>query len=590
MQSCADEISMTLARRLREGIALAALSLIFIFSGCGGSAGASKGNAAIPEDERQPSVRWLTEITEEVGIDFIHESDAVERYRMPEIMGSGCAFLDYDNDGDLDIYLLSGNHDLSGRTTEPAPRNRLYRQESDGSFIDVTESSGLGDESFSYGVAVGDIDNDGDVDIYITNYGPDRLYQNDGSGSFTDITQQAGINVNGWSCSAAFFDYDRDGFLDLYITRYVIFDPSRECTDSTGRIDYCGPQVFEYYSDVLLHNNGDGTFTDVSERAGMASKTNPGLGVVCEDFNDDGWVDIAVANDGDINFLWINQTDGTFRDEAIVRGIAYNIHGTAEAGMGIIAADFDEDARPDLFMTHLTFQSNTFYRNRGDGTGFDDMTGASGLGATSRMFTGFGVVAFDIELDGDLDLLVANGKVQRGETRADSSIGPPWNDYAEPNLLYVNDGQAKFSPVRDDLSTYSSKVEMTRGLAMGDIDRDGDLDVLFSNNNGPARLYRNDAPRQGHWLMVEAFDPALKRVAIGARVSIHAGERAIHRTIRRSFSYLSSHDPHAHFGLGAIEQIDRIEVLWPDGLRETFAGVPVDQYISLKRGEGGRQP
>lgn len=569
--------------------AAVALSVMASAGGCGGPAQpAASSNASGANSSGSPpapSVAWFTEITDDAGLDFVHYSDADENFRMPEIMGAGCAMFDADGDGDLDLYLINGSRELTGRADGPAPRNRLYRQEADGTFTDATDASGLGDENYGFGVAVGDIDNDGDLDVYLTNRGPDRLYLNDGTGVFTDVTEAAGIDVGGWSCSATFVDYDRDGDLDLYVARYVIWDPSQRCSDPAGRNDYCGPQVFEGFPDVLLRNEGDGTFTDVSIEAGMAARKNPGLGVVCDDFDGDGWIDIAVANDGAENFLWMNQRDGTFRDEALMQGIAVNMHGDSEAGMGIIAHDFNDDGAPDLFMTHLSLQTNTYYQNRGGGTGFDDLTGPVGLGSSSQAFTGFGTATFDVQLDGHLDLLVANGKVQRGERRADSSIGPPWNRYAEPNLLYQGDGQGSFHPVNDH-STYNTWVEMTRGLSVGDIDRDGDLDVLFSNNLGPARLYRNDAPRAGHWLMIRAFEPDLNRDAIGAQVIVVIDGRRLRRTIGRGSSYLSSHDAHAHFGLGEHENIERVEVQWADGTREFFSGVGADRYVTIRRGEG----
>ena len=534
-----------------------------------------------------PEVRWFTEITAEAGLDFIHESDADGNYRMPEIMGSGCGMFDSDNDGDLDLYLINGSHALSGRDLPPPrPRNRLFGNNGDATFTDATDASGLGDEGYGFGLAVGDIDNDGDADVYLANYGADQLYRNNGDGTFTNITAEAGIDVDRWSTSAAFLDYDRDGFLDLYICRYVKWLPDKRCTDAAGRPDYCGPQVFEYETDVLLHNNGDGTFTDVSAAAGIGAPAMPGLGVVCDDFDDDGWPDIAVANDGEENFLWINQRDGTFRERAVVLGVAYNLHGAAEAGMGIVAEDLDGDARVDIFMTHLTNQTNTLYVNRGDGTGFDDRTGASGLASSSQRYTGFGTAAFDIDLDGDSDLMVANGKVQKSEAIPGADVEAPWDVYAEPNLLYESPGAGPFMPVQDRLSTFTSLHELTRGMAVGDIDGDGDLDVLISNTHGPARLYRNDAERRGHWLMIEAVDPALKREAIGARLLIHAGGRTWVRTVRRASSYLSSSDPRPHVGLGAAATYDRIEVRWPDGSAETFAGGAADRFITLRKGEG----
>ena len=289
------------------------------------------------------------------------------------------------------------------------PVNRMFRQDETGRFVDVTEHSGLGDGGYGMGVAVADFDNDGLDDVYVTNDGPDRLYRNLGDGRFADVTEQAGIDVPGWSASAAFLDYDVDGFLDLFVTQYVDYDGSLECRGDAGRPEYCGPKESPPLHDVLLHNNGAGTFSDVSVASGIAMARAAGLGVACDDFNGDGRVDIYVTNDAYANHLWINRGDGTFSEQAVLFGAAYNFNGQAEAGMGIVSADFDHDGNVDLFMTHLVSESNTFYRNLGEGRGFTDESGQSGLAATSMVFTGFGTVALDADLDGDLDLAIVNG-------------------------------------------------------------------------------------------------------------------------------------------------------------------------------------
>jgi hypothetical protein len=577
----------------RGRLAPAALSAILLL-GCGDDPWSTESGDASPKSSK-PACRWFKEITAECGLTFVHESGARGGFHMPEIMGPGAALFDFDNDGDLDIYLINGNLTLNGEPDDGSIRDRLYRQD-DGNFVDVTESSGLGDSGYGMGAAIGDIDNDGDLDVFVTNYGPAHLFRNSGDGTFQDISQSAGINVNGWTASATFVDYDRNGFLDLYVTRYVMVDLSQRCDDAAGRRDYCGPQAFTYQPHVLLRNLGDPVtprFADVSEPSGITSAAAPGLGVVCDDFNGDRWPDIAVANDGEANFLWINQQDGTFRDMAVLMGFAYNMHGVPLAGMGIIAEDLDNDSHPDAFVTNLTNQTNTFFHNRGDNTGFEDLTGPSGLGASSLIYTGFGTAAFDVELDGDLDLLVVNGKVQRSHPRPGTVVPPPLDVYAEPNLLYVNDDGASFTAINDQLSTFTSHIEITRALAVGDIDRDGDLDVLTTNLQGPARLYRNDAKREGHWLMVRAIDPKLKREALGAQVTLTVGQRTLVRTIRRGFSYLSSSDAAVHFGLGSEAAVERIDVLWPDGSRERFAGAaigPVDRHVTLIHGEGEALP
>ncbi|MHC4446888.1 MAG: CRTAC1 family protein [Planctomycetota bacterium] len=551
------------------------------------------GGCGEPAANPIPSVpQWFTEITSEVGLDFTHESGATGGLYMPEVMGGGCALFDYDNDGDLDVYLVTGNRMIPEPGRTDAPVNRLYRQEADGRLTDVTSGSGLGDGGYGMGAAVGDIDNDGDADVYVTNYGPDRLYRNRGDGTFEDITDAAGLDVNGWSCSAAFFDYDRDGFLDLFVTQYLDYDPTKRCSALTGRMDYCGPREFPPVHDVLLRNTGDPAapgFSDVSRQAGLTSVSATGLGVVCEDFNDDDWPDVYVANDAYPNHLWLNRGDGTFHEAAVMMGAAYNVHGQYEAGMGVIAADLDNSSTLDLFVTHLRVESNTHYRNLGGNAGFSDVTGETGLAASSRPYTGFGTAAMDVELDGDLDVAVVNGRVTLFDPLPNASVGPPWNLLAEPNLFYLNDGSGSFELAGESIESFSGPIEVTRGLAVGDFDADGDLDMLISNIQGAARLYRNDAPRTGHWLMVEAVDSRLRRAAIGARITVVCGERRLVRTVTSGSSYLSSHDPRAHFGLGATDRVDRIEVHWPDGFAEWFGEREVDRVVHLTRGEGERR-
>jgi len=532
----------------------------------------------------EPPAAWFSDATTASGLSFVHETGARGEMRLPEIMGGGVALFDADGDGDLDAYFASGDFEVElGKAARG--RGRLLRHEAGLKFVDVTSASGLDEARYGMGAAVGDVDNDGDADLFLSNFGADQLYLNRGDGSFEDVTARAGIDVQGLSCSAVFCDYDLDGFLDLYVTRYVRFDPRQVCRNSAGQQDYCGPKAFNPVSDVLLHNNGDATFTDVSAQAGMSRVAAAGLGVLCEDMNDDGRPDFYVANDQYANYLWLNRGDGTFGEQAMVLGAAYDLDGKAESGMGVIAADLDSDLDLDLFVTNLKGETNTLYRNLGGGS-FEDATGGAGLAQSSLPYTGFGTVAFDVELDGDLDLFVANGRVFRGAAYPKPDVPEPWSFFAEPNTFFLNDGKGHFTAEPLLGAPFTAPVEISRGLATADLDDDGDVDLVVTNVQGPARLIRNDAPRAGHWLSVLALDPALRREAVGARVTVEAGGRRYLRTVSRGFSYLSSNDPRAHFGLGPAASVSRLEVRWPDGLTELFEAPGVDRAVTLRRGEG----
>lgn len=560
------------------GLSLGLAGMGLALFGCG-----EPGGAGEREIDDSP-VSWLVDRTEEVGLDFTFRAGATGEYYMPEITGSGVALLDYDGDGDLDICLSNGHDLLPKPARSETFSNRLFRQEDDGTFTDVTQATGIGDTGYGMGIAVGDIDNDGDVDVYFSNFGPDHLYLNNGDGTFRDVTVAAGIDVPGWSTSVAFFDYDRDGWLDIFICQYFINNPKMNCFDSVGRPTYCSPKAFVPLNDVLLKNNGDGTFRDVTQSAGLVVKPAAGLGVLCEDLNDDGLLDIYVANDGYMNHLWLNQGDGTFIESAMLQGCAYNLNGQAEAGMGIVGEDFDGDLDLDLFLTHLSNESNTLYAN--EGAGFRDDTAMAGLSTPSLPYTGFGVVALDLECDGDLDLAIANGRVSRREPRADATVGEPWSWLAEPNFIFINDGDGTFVPAGKEYAQYHERVEVSRGLAAGDLDGDGYLDLVVSNIESPCRVFFNEAPRIGHWLKVQAIDPRYQRDAYHARLILRGEGKAWLRTINPGQSYLSSGDPKAHFGLGDVENLDGIEVTWPDGFVERFDVQCVDCEIKLIRGKG----
>jgi hypothetical protein len=525
------------------------------------------------------------DVSDDVNINFIHEPAVNGSYYMPESIGSGGAFLDYDNDGDLDIYLINGAVHDKRESEKISLKNQLFRQETDGKFTNVTESSGLGDMGYGMGVAVGDIDNDGDVDVYISNDGPDALYRNNGDGTFTNITKESGIDNSDWGISVIFFDYNLDNFLDIFVANYVRFDTSVVCTDRVGRRDYCGPQGFPGYPDRLFQNNGDGTFTDVSIVSGIGSKKSAGLGAVSADFNDDLYPDIYVGNDREQNHLWINQGDGTFLDRAMMLGLGYNSAGMAEASMGITVGDVDGDEDLDVFLGHFGGESNTLYRNMGD-IGFQDDTTPASLASPSLPYTGFGSGFFDYDNDGDLDLAVANGRVIRGPVLTEQKPVTYWDHYAEPNFVFENGGNGVFNNISEQFKAFSSKVENSRGLIFGDVDNDGDVDLLVTNEGGRTRLYHNRKDKIGNWLIIRGFDPSLNRDAYGAQIKVIANDKKIVRLINPGYSFCSSNDPRAHFGLGMNSAPVTIVVQWPGGDTESYNGISVNQIITLKKGEG----
>lgn len=519
---------------------------------------------------------WLTDIAPTAEIKFHHDSGIQGDFFLPEIMGSGAAVFDYDNDGYLDVYLINSGSAKQGAS------NRLFRQNSDGTFSDTTADSGLGDQGYGMGVAVGDIDNDGDLDLLATNYGDDHLYRNNGQGAFTEITDIAGIKGLRWSTSAAFCDVDEDGYLDLYISTYVTNNPPFACTNGAGEIDYCGPNAYRGVADQLYHNNGDGTFTDISAASGISQAVNNGLGVVCFDFNGDSYDDVLVANDGERNQLWINNGKGEFVDRGITFGIAVNIFGESEASMGIALGDVNGDLGLDLFLSHLDEETNTLYTSTKNNT-MMDATARSGLGIASVPYTGFGTSLFDADHDGDLDLVVANGKVRRGKEQGES-LERFDRIFAESNLMMENTGAGEFGDFCSNTEAFCRSLAVSRGLLTTDIDRDGDLDVLVTNSNGPVQLFQNNIPKQGGWLMLRVTE--LNRDAIGALVRIRTGKTWLVRPVIHTYSYLSSGDATVHFGLAHSGRIDEIEITWPDGDKEQFPGTDSNQLLVIRRGDG----
>jgi hypothetical protein len=529
---------------------------------------------------------WLQDVAAPLGIRFTHVSGGTGDLLLPEMMGGGVAVFDYDGDGDLDLYLVNGNHKLpdAGRGGEVG--DQLFRHEADGSFRDVSAEAGLADTGYGTGVAVGDVDNDGHPDVYVANLGPDQLYRNQGDGSFENVSERFGVDVPGFSSSATFCDYDRDGYLDLYVAQYVDFDPDHHCTSVAGQPEYCGPRSFRPVHDVLLHNDAGRGFRDVSVPAGIATSAAAGLGVVCEDLDRDGWLDFYVANDSYANDLWNNRRDGTFINRAVPLGAAFDPLGQPRGGMGVVAADLDADGRQDLFVTNLRDENNAFFRNLGP-SGFADEAEAHGLGSPSLPYTGFGIAAFDLELDGDLDLAIANGRVKGYEPLPGARPPAPWNRLAEPNLLLLNDGQGHYQTAPESIcGAFCAERDISRALAHADLDDDGDEDLVVTHIEGPAQIFRNDAPRQGHWLKVRPLGGAPGRLEPGTLVTATVGTRSLVRSVSPSAGYLTASLADLHFGLGQVERVDGLAVRWPDGTVERFPVDCIDCALVLRRGEG----
>jgi enediyne biosynthesis protein E4 len=538
------------------------------------------------------------EVADQVGLKFQHYNGMTGKFYLPEITGSGGALFDFDNDGDLDVFLVQGNtlepNSQPGTTLFPwrgpeSPRARLFRNDLPAkggklSFTDVTGQSGIVATGYGMGVAVGDINNDGLPDLYLSNLGSNQMYLNKGGGKFTDVTKEGGADDPRWSTSASFFDYDRDGWLDLMVVNYADFSVanSPNCYAATTARDYCTPRVFRAPGNRLFHNKGNGTFEDVTVAAGVSKEFGHGLGIVTADFDNDGWIDIYVANDGDQNQLWINQKNGTFINDALLAGAAVNRNGQTEAGMGVDAGDFDGNSTDDIFVTHLMDETNILLVNSG-GAVFEDRTREAGLGMPGRRFTGFGTFFFDYDNDGWLDLFVANGAVQLLPELVQQKNPFP---LGQPNQLFHNTGKGSFVEILDQAEL--EPLEVSRGAALGDVDNDGDTDVLVTNNNGPARLLINQVGNQNHWLGLRLVGKS-GRDMLGATVEIVVGENNIlHRRVRADGSYLVANDARVLVGLGTSTRVKSVRVRWPSGAVEEWKDVRVDQYITLKEGAAPR--
>jgi len=518
------------------------------------------------------------------GIHFRHDNAATPEKYLIETMGSGCGWLDYDQNGLLDLYFANGAETKLYKPAHPL-RGALYRNNGDGTFTDVTEKAGVGAEGlFGMGVAVGDYDNDGFSDLFVLGYGRCILYHNNGDGTFTDVTARAGVaNEGRWGSSAAWFDYDNDGRLDLVIANYIDWSPQKNfwCGDhGPGLRSYCHPDDYNGQPPRLYHNNGDGTFSDVSELSGVGLKPGNGLGVVTFDYDDDGWQDIFIANDSMANFLFHNNRDGTFREVGFAGGVAVSADGRAEAGMGADAADVMGHGRMDLIVTHLDSQLARLYENLGEGY-FDDATLRSQMGYATFHISGFGARFMDYDNDGLRDIFMANGHVLDNIEKYNSSVR-----YAEPKMMFRNLGHGHFENVSDKLGKDFQFPRVSRGAAVGDFDNDGDLDVLVNNNGETPQLLRNDSGNSNHWLEILLIGTKSNRDGVGARVRVSAGDLVQFDQRKGGMSYQSAQDPRLHFGLGSRSNVDSIEIRWPSGMVTTLGRMKADQIIAVQEGEG----
>jgi len=567
---------------LRLGIKLVAILALTALLGTAAHLLLFAGQAPKPQSAAI-AIRY-TDVRKEAGITFLQDATQTEEKYYLETMGTGVAWLDYDQDGLMDLFFVqSANTDIY-KPSHPL-RSALYHNNGDGTFTDVTEKAGVGGEGhYGQGVAIGDYDNDGYPDIYVTGYGRAILYHNNGNRTFTDVTAKAGVaDEGGWSTSAGWFDYDKDGWLDLVVTNYIEWSPKNNlyCGEHRpGYRSYCHPGNYKGQKTKLYHNNHDGTFTDVSEASGVGKPESKGMGVVLADFNNDGWTDIAIANDSWPNFLFLNKHDGTFQDVSLVSGIAASEDGRYEAGMGIDAADVDGDGWQDVYITHLDFELNRLYHNNRDGT-FTDDTFRSGIGNKAILLSGVSAKFLDYDNDGWPDILQLNGSMLDNVQLYHAEVS-----YKEPLLMFRNLGNGQFEKVSDSLGADFIRPIAGRGLATADYDNDGDIDIVTNNRGDFPSLLRNDGGNSNHWLEILLIGTKSNRDGIGASLKLTSEGISRVEQAKGGMSYMSASDPRIFFGLGKRTKIDSLEITWPSGLVEKLTNVPTDKIIAVKEGAG----
>ena len=543
------------------------------------------GPAFFATQQKSETVQFNTAASR-VGVDYQHENGATPDKYMPETMAAGAMILDYNNDGWADLFFINGGSFVDKRIAASA-RHRLYKNTGDGRFRDETESSGIGVSGFGMGACSADYDNDGWSDVYVTAVGPDRLYRNTGKASFTDVSAAAGLGEDLWSTGCSFADIDNDGDADLYVARYVDFSVqnNKYCTLFEAVRSYCHPHVYNSMPDILYRNNGNGTFSDITKEAGI-TKAGNGLGVVFGDYDDDGWMDIYVANDSTPNFLYHNKGKGIFEEVGFWAGVAVGADGKPLAGMGTDMGDINGDGLLDIFVTNLDGQSHSLYQNLGKGL-FNNVTFLSGVGEATLPYVGFGTAFVDYDNDGDLDLAVANGDVIDNIKRLRDSTS-----YEQLNLLLRNDGSGKFINVGASSGPGFALKKPSRALATGDLDNDGDQDIVVSNVGATADLLQNVGGNRNNSILVRTIGTTSNRDGIGARLRLFLGSKTLRRDVKAGSSYLAQNDLRVHFGLGESQRADRLEIRWPSGTVETIENVQANQIITVREGSGviNRQP